>query len=86
MREDALRIIQSVFPIGEKRADREIVEYLMLLCKPNEKFAEVVARSIGSYLRLYQRDRFNDYKYSERFNMFKWLHQLSVTTFEQVSG
>jgi len=86
LREAALKAVESVLPVGEKYADREIVEELMHLCQPNEECAELVARAVSEYLRLYHRDHYNDYQYTERRGMFDWLHKLPMATFEQVSG
>lgn len=77
----ALRMVESVFPTGEKFIDETIIENLIRFYKPNEEVAELAARFLCTYLARYNRDRYNGYRYSE----FKWLYQLSAATYQRVA-
>lgn len=81
----ALRVVTSVFPTGEKHVDRTIVENMIRICEPSEKIAWLIARHIGTFLARYGRDRFNDYRRSERLRMFEWLHLLPTATFQRIA-
>lgn len=80
----AIRMIESIFPTGEKLVDSKIVEDLMRLCKPNEQLAHLVAKNIAKYLECYERDRYNDYGHSTRNYMFRWLHELPAGAYQHV--
>ena len=81
----ALRMVESVFPTGERYVDKEIAEQLIHFCKPSDKIAALVAKNIGSYLCKHDRDRHNHYGFSMRLRMFKWLHQLPEKTHQRVA-
>lgn len=82
----ALRTVESIFPIGEKYLDRQLVNDLTRFCDPGESLAQFVARDIGTYLRSYSREYHYDYKNSARFRMFTWLHQLPAATFQRIAN
>ncbi len=81
----ALRMVESVFPTGERYVDKEIAEQLVHFCKPSDKIAGLVAKNIGTYLAKHERDRYNDYRFSDRLHMFEWLHQLPEETHRNVA-
>jgi hypothetical protein len=81
----ALRMIESVFPTGEELVDAKIAEDLMWFCGPIDRIASFVAKDIANFLGRYGGDRFNDYRYSRRFRMFQWLHELPAETYQRVA-
>ena len=82
----ALRMVESVFPTGERHVDKEITEQLMHFCKPSDRVAGPVAKNIGTYLAKHERDRYNDYIFSDRLRMFEWLHRLPEETHRRFRG
>ena len=81
----ALRMVESVFPTGERYVDKEIAEQLIHFCKPSDRIAGLVAKNIGTYLTKYERDRYNEYMFSDRLRMFEWIHQLPEETHRRVA-
>ncbi len=81
----ALRLVESIFPIDESFVDAEIAEALIRFCEPDDENAALVAKNIGAYLANHDRDRYNNYRYSKRFRMFEWLHQLPKETYQRVA-
>ncbi len=81
----ALRMVESVYPTGEEFVDRDIAEQLTHFYKPSNRFADSVAKDVGTYLASYDRDRYNHYGFSERLRMFKWLHELPIETLQRVA-
>ena len=78
----ALRMVEQVFPTGEKHVDRKIAENMTRFCDPSEQIAGLVAKNIGNYLARYDRDRFNGVGDKDRELLYEWLHQLPVETFQ----
>ena len=81
----ALRMVKSVFPTGEELVDAKITEELIRFCEPSERIAGLVAKDIGTYLARHDRDHYNNYGYSKRFRMFRWLHRLPVAAYQLVA-
>ena len=81
----ALRMVESVFPIGEEHVDAKIAEQLIWFCEPDDVNATLVAKDIGTYLAIHDRDHYNYYGYSERLRMFEWLHKLPEETYQNVA-
>jgi hypothetical protein len=82
----ALRMVESVFPIGEELVDSKIAENLIRFCRPSERIAQLVAKDIGTYLESHDRDRFNDYGHSRRSRIFEWLHELPAAAYQLVAN
>lgn len=81
----ALRMVESVFPTGEELVDSKIVDNLMRFCKPNEPIAGLVAKDIATYLEKQERDHFDYHRHSLRFQMFRWLHELPIETYQHIT-
>ena len=81
----ALRLVESIFPTDESLVDGKIAEALIGFCEPDDKNAALVAKNIGAHLAHHNRDRYNNYRYSKRFRMFKWLHQLPEEAYLRVA-
>lgn len=81
----ALRLVESIFPTDESLVDGKIAEALIGFCEPDDKNAALVAKNIGAHLAHHNRDRYNNYRYSKRFRMFEWLHQLPEETYQRVT-
>lgn len=81
----ALRMVESIFPTGEDLVDSNIAENLMRFCKPTERIAHFVAKDIATYLGRHERDRYNYYGHSRRSDMFGWLHELPVETYQRTA-
>ena len=81
----ALRMVKSIFPTGEELVDSQIAQELIRFCKPSDRMAQIIAKDIGTFLGLYDRDRNNDYGYSKRRRMFEWMHQLPAATYQRTA-
>lgn len=81
----ALRMVESVFPTGEELVDSKIADNLMRFCKPNEPIADLVAKDIAMYLEKQERDHFDYYRHSSRFHICRWLHELPIETYQQIT-
>lgn len=79
------RMVESIFPTGERLVDSKIVDKLTFFCKTDEKFAHLVAKNVGTFLGDYGRDRFNYYGHSERSRLFQWLHELSPPAYQRAA-
>ncbi len=80
----ALHMVESVYPTGEELVDSKIAGNLLFFCKPTEAMAHLVAKNIITYLGNYERDLFNHYAYSKRFQMLWWLHNLPEESYQRV--
>lgn len=81
----ALRLVESIFPTDEYFVDAKIAEALIGFCDPYDENAALVAKDIGAHLAHHNRDHYNNYRYSKRFRMFEWLHQLPEETYQRVA-
>ena len=81
---NSIRLIISVFPTGEELVDTDIANYLMHFCKPDERLATIVSRSLALYLGLYKRDRYNHHRYSTRNQMIEWLIQIPPAIYQHL--
>ena len=81
----ALRMVESVFPTEEKHIDAKIAEQLIWFCKPDDVNAALVAKDIGTYLAIHDRDHYNYYGHSKRLRMFEWLHKLPEATYQSAA-
>lgn len=80
-----LRMVESVFPTGNEYVDADIATELIRFCEPSEDISQFIAKDVGTYLGLYERDKYNGYGFSEREHMFRWLHTLTPTTFQLIA-
>jgi hypothetical protein len=84
LKDIALQHITAVLPTNEEIVDLNIVEYLIGFIDPKEPNAVILASQIGWCLAKYERDRYNSYESSKRFQMFKWLHYLPKNTYKSI--
>ena len=80
-----LHLVELIFPTNKYFFDTEIAEALIGFYEPDDENAALVAKDIGAYLANHDRDRYNNYRYSKRFRMFKWLHQLPEEAYLRVA-
>ena len=81
----ALRMVESVFPTEEEHVDAKIAEQLIWFYEPDDVNAALVAKDIGTYLAIHDRDHYNYYGYSKRLRMFEWLHKLPEETYKNAA-
>lgn len=86
LKSSVLKMVDEVLPTGERWLDREITERLTRTFVPSDSLAEGVARHVLYYLKQYERDRHNNYRFSTRREFFDWLHGISSSTYQQIAG
>lgn len=82
----AFKIVARQFPTNEMYVDKEIVESMIDLTRYCDHLDRYVTIYIAKYLEIYERDRHNHYSYSERSDMFKWLHSIPSKTLLECSS
>jgi hypothetical protein len=86
LEEIAYHLVKSVFPIGIESVDQDIIKTLMYFSKQNKSIMQSVAKDVALFLARYDRDSMNWYGHSRRGNMFTWLHELPLETYQLVAN
>ncbi len=81
----SLRLIGEAFPTDQELVDSDIATNLIYYYQPDDKLAPIVGAFLALHLGRYERDRYNNYRYSDRPQILEWLLQLSVKTFQLIA-
>lgn len=76
------KCVLTFFPTKEFYPDENIIKSLISTFKPSDEEAKLIVPQVVWFLGTYQRDIYSSHRYSDRKQMFEWLHQLPGSTFK----
>jgi hypothetical protein len=79
----AVKVVTSIFPTSVELVDVKLLERLLRHVKPDEPIAEIIVKQTAWYLAHYNRDRYNQYEFSDRAMMLEWLHQMPENVYRR---
>jgi len=71
--------------VGKGIIDSKIVKQIKYFASPDEDIAKLTAIEIGKFLGRYDKDKYNNYEFSERRDLFYWLHGMPNGIFLEVA-
>lgn len=81
----SLELVKLVYPVGKGIIDSKIVKQIKYFASPDEDIAKLTAIEIGKFLGRYDKDKYNNYEFSERRDLFYWLHGMPNGIFLEVA-